>query len=62
MIGYAFRTLGAPALAAGHHPDNQNSQKVPARLGFRHTHQEFFPALGIEIPYYLLRACEWQVV
>src|SRR5215471_1114261 len=54
VIRYAFETLGAKGLSAGHHPENANSRKVLDRLGFRYTHQEFFPALGIDIPYYLL--------
>jgi len=54
VIHFAFQTLGAKALSAGHHPDNLNSKKVLARLGFQYTHDEFFPALGISIPYYLL--------
>src|SRR5262249_13387124 len=53
-IHYAFETIGAKALSAGHHPDNTNSKKVLAKLGFHYTHDEFFPALGINIPYYLL--------
>jgi [ribosomal protein S5]-alanine N-acetyltransferase len=55
VIEYAFQTLGWKGLSAGHHPENVNSKKVLERLGFRHTHEEFFPALGIKIPYYFLR-------
>jgi ribosomal-protein-alanine N-acetyltransferase len=55
VIHYAFHTLGAQALSAGHHPDNANSRRVLERLGFHYSHEEFFPALGIDIPYYLLR-------
>jgi hypothetical protein len=28
--------------------------KVLEKLGFRYTHDEFFAALGMDIPYYLL--------
>jgi len=55
VIRYAFETIGAKALSAGHHPDNANSKKVLDRLGFQYTHDEIFPALGIDIPYYILR-------
>jgi len=55
VIAYAFNTVGAKALSAGHHPDNANSKQVLEKLGFRHSHDEFFPALEIDIPYYLLR-------
>jgi RimJ/RimL family protein N-acetyltransferase len=54
VINYAFETIGAKALSAGHHPDNANSKKVLTRLGFQYTHDELFPALGSNIPYYLL--------
>jgi ribosomal-protein-alanine N-acetyltransferase len=54
VINYAFQTLGAKALSAGHHPENANSKKVLERIGFRYSHDELFPALAIEIPYYLL--------
>lgn len=54
VIHFAFETIGAKGLAAGHHPGNANSKKVMAKLGFQYTHDEFFPALGIDIPYYLL--------
>ena len=53
-IEFAFETIGAKGLSAGHHPGNENSKKVLAKLGFRYTHDEHFAALGIDIPYYLL--------
>ena len=55
VIAYAFNIVGAKALSAGHHSDNANSKKVLEKLGFRYSHDEFFRALGIDIPYYLLR-------
>jgi [ribosomal protein S5]-alanine N-acetyltransferase len=55
VIQHAFDSFGAQALSAGHHPDNGNSKKVLQRLGFHYSHDEYFPALGINIPYYLLR-------
>jgi [ribosomal protein S5]-alanine N-acetyltransferase len=54
VIEYAFRTIGVKGLSAGHHPGNVNSKKVLKKLGFSYTHDEFFPALGLNIPYYLL--------
>jgi len=30
------------------------SKKLIEKLGFHYTHNEFFAALGIDIPYYLL--------
>ncbi len=52
VIGYAFETIGAKGLVAGHHPENANSKKVMEKLGFQYTHEEFFAGLGMNIPYY----------
>jgi ribosomal-protein-alanine N-acetyltransferase len=54
VIDCALETIGAKGLAAGHHPENVNSKRVMAKLGFRYTRDEFFPGLGMTIPYYLL--------
>lgn len=54
VIQYAFTTLGVSGLSAGHHPDNLNSKKVLGKLNFRYSHDEFFPALNMHIPYYFL--------
>jgi len=54
VIDFAFETIGARALSAGHHPENAASKKVLEKLGFRYSHDEFFDALGIDIPYYFL--------
>jgi len=53
-IAYAFETIGAKGLSAGHHPGNVNSKKVIEKLGFVYSHDEHFSALGMDIPYYLL--------
>jgi RimJ/RimL family protein N-acetyltransferase len=53
-INFAFEAIGAKGLSAGHHPGNLNSKKVIEKLGFRYDHDEFFDALGINIPYYKL--------
>jgi len=55
VIDFAFNTIGAKALSAGHHPQNLASKKVLEKLGFRYTHDEFFAALGIKIYYYLVK-------
>lgn len=57
VIGFAFDTIGAKALFAGHHPQNSASQRVLAKLGFQLTHEEFYPPTGLQHPSYLLR-CE----
>jgi len=55
VIPFAFETLGAKALSAGHHPGNVASKRVLEKLGFQYSHDEIFDALGILIPYYLLK-------
>jgi RimJ/RimL family protein N-acetyltransferase len=54
VIRYAFETLGAKALFAGHNPANTASRGLLAKLGFRHTHDEFYPPTGLLHPSYLL--------
>jgi len=54
VIDFAFQAIGVKGLSAGHHPGNVNSRKVLEKLGFQYTHDEYFPSLGMNIPYYLL--------
>jgi [ribosomal protein S5]-alanine N-acetyltransferase len=54
LITFAFKTLGANALFAGHHPRNAPSRRVIEKLGFRFTREEFFPPTGVKHPFYLL--------
>lgn len=54
VIDYAFTTLGAQALFAGHNPENVASRGLLARLGFVYTHDEFYPPTGLQHPSYLL--------
>ena len=53
-IDYAFGSLGAAALFAGHHPDNAASRHTLEKLGFRYTHDEHYPPTLREHPCYLL--------
>lgn len=55
VITFAFETLGATELFAGHHPDNAASRKVLEKLGFRFTHHELYPPTGEMHPGYVLR-------
>jgi ribosomal-protein-alanine N-acetyltransferase len=54
VIAYAFEVLGAPALFAAHHPENQGSKRALQRLGFRYTHEELYPPTGLDHPSYEL--------
>jgi RimJ/RimL family protein N-acetyltransferase len=54
VIDYAFGALGATSLFAGHNPKNDASRQLLAKLGFRHTHDEFYPPTGLTHPSYSL--------
>jgi ribosomal-protein-alanine N-acetyltransferase len=54
VIEYAFTTLGANSLFAGHHPDNAASRAVLAKLGFKFTHKQLYPPTGLQHDSYLL--------
>lgn len=55
-IEFGFGRLGARAVFAGHHPDNEASRKVLLKLGFRYERDEVFPETGILEPTYRLDA------
>jgi [ribosomal protein S5]-alanine N-acetyltransferase len=52
IIAEAFESLGASALYAGHHPENEASRRVLLALGFRYTHDEFYAPTGVIEPCY----------
>jgi [ribosomal protein S5]-alanine N-acetyltransferase len=56
VIHFAFNKLGAKALFAGHHPTNSVSQHLILKLGFRRTHEEFYPPTGLNHPSYILES------
>ena len=56
VINFAFEHAGAKALFAGHHPANSASQHLILKLGFRQTHEEFYPPTGLNHPSYLLQS------
>jgi ribosomal-protein-alanine N-acetyltransferase len=46
VLAYAFESLDATAIFAGHHPKNHASQKALGKLGFHFTHEELYPPTG----------------
>ena len=54
VIDYAFSTLGAEALMAGHHPRNRASRKVLLKLGFVYVGMQLYPPTGVVEPIYRL--------
>jgi RimJ/RimL family protein N-acetyltransferase len=60
VTDYAFSTLKAKALFAGHNPQNAASDYLLKQLGFRYTHDEYYPPTGLNHPSYLLKANEYR--
>jgi len=54
VIDHAFGALGFETLFAGHNPQNVASRILLSRLGFVHTHDEFYEPTGLEHPSYTL--------
>lgn len=54
VVAHAFGPLRAPALYAGHNPQNAASRKVLLRLGFAYTHDELYAPTGLMHPTYIL--------
>ena len=54
IIAFAFGSIRANALFAGHHPANDASRRVLQKLGFRFTREELYPPTGLNHPSYLL--------
>lgn len=59
VMAYAFAEFQAAGLFAGHNPQNDASRRLLAKLGFSYTHDEYYPATGLDHPSYLLTAAEY---
>jgi [ribosomal protein S5]-alanine N-acetyltransferase len=59
VMSYAFMQLGVRGLFAGHNPANESSRRLLKRLGFRYTHDQYYPPTGLHHPSYLLNAEEY---
>ncbi len=55
MIDFAFNTLGAAEIKAGHNPNNIASSKVLTKLGFKYECDEFYKPTGLNHPLYSLK-------
>jgi RimJ/RimL family protein N-acetyltransferase len=62
VMEHAFRQLDLPALFAGHNPGNHVSRHLLTKLGFRHTHDEYYAPTGLLHPSYLLTRAEFEAV
>lgn len=54
VIDYAFQTLGAKSLFAGHNPKNAASGHVLQKLGFQYIGDEYYAPTGLYHPSYRL--------
>lgn len=52
VMAHAYETLGAAALFAGHHPENERSRLVLTRLGFTQIGTHFFARTGLQHPWW----------
>lgn len=48
IIEYAFNTLHASALVAGHNPNNEASKHTLEKFGFIFSHKEYYSPTGLE--------------
>ena len=51
---YAFQTVGAEGLFAGHHPENLASRRLLEKAGFQFVGEHFYEPLGWTEPAYML--------
>lgn len=52
---YAFETLRAQELFAGHHPNNAASRRMLQKSGFVYSHDEHYPPTGEMHPGYVMK-------
>lgn len=54
VIQFAFSSLSAKELRAGHHPENTDSKKLLIKLGFHYVTDCYYEPTGLYHPSYLL--------
>jgi RimJ/RimL family protein N-acetyltransferase len=60
VIEYAFGTLGAQELTAGHGPKNTNSKDLLERLGYTFSHEEPWGVQELMHPFYRLKPEQYR--
>lgn len=60
VILYAFNKLDCYRLFAGHNPENKGSNKLLLKLGFKYSHDEFYPPTGLNHPSYYLEKADYN--
>ncbi|MHC1683370.1 MAG: GNAT family N-acetyltransferase [Clostridiaceae bacterium] len=59
VIKYAFKELSIEGLFAGHNPMNIASKNLLQCIGFKYTHDEFYPPTALKHPSYTLRQVDF---
>lgn len=52
VVDYSFNVLKADKLYAGHHPQNENSKRILAKLGFQYIGKNYYEPTGLYHPSY----------
>ncbi|MCD8029188.1 MAG: GNAT family N-acetyltransferase [Erysipelotrichaceae bacterium] len=55
VIHYAFTSLNATKIIAGHHPDNMASKALISNLGFKYIQDSYYEPTGLMHPTYAIR-------
>lgn len=55
VIKYAYDTLNADIIYAGHHPDNVGSKRVLMKLGFTYIGDNYYAPTGLNHPSYEMK-------
>jgi RimJ/RimL family protein N-acetyltransferase len=58
-VRYAFDSIRVAGLFAGHHPENEASRRLLAKLGFQYSHDEFYQPTGLNHPSCLMSADDY---
>lgn len=53
VVRFAFATLAAQRLFAGHHPENERSRSLLVKLGFHPLEPSYYPPTGLFHPFYV---------
>lgn len=62
VIKYAFESLGAKVIYAGHHPENKASRKLLLKLGFTYIGDNYYEPTGLYHPSYEMKKKEGVIM
>ena len=61
-MDYAFSKVKANVLFAGHNPENNASEKLIKKLGFKFIRNEFYEPTGLMHPSYMMMRDDYRVL